>query len=71
MRKVVYRVNSPEEVQWCNTHERRALYLQEKSDGEIRPCCGLGEPGILMPCFCVRLNGICEIVVEPDSIEPA
>lgn len=63
----VYILNSPEEVIWCNSHNRRARYLFHKPNGEIRPCCGPGQSGITLPCFCVRLNGIAELVeTDPE-----
>lgn len=64
MSDVIYTLNSPEEIQWCNSHQRRALFLQIKPNGEVRPDCGPNLPGIMIPCECVRLNGIAEIT-EP------
>lgn len=52
------------EIWWCNTHQRKADSIYERGvfKGEHRCSPKLG--GIMIPCECVELTGIAEIVDE-------
>jgi hypothetical protein len=52
------------ETYWCNSHRRRARRFCVKMGEElnIEACCGPNQSGIMLPCFCVRLTGIAEVV---------
>ena len=60
---VTHKRNSNKELWWCNSHQRRAEYIQIKINGdELRtPCCDPKLGGIMIPCRCVELTGEVEI----------
>lgn len=58
---MLYVKNNPDELWWCNSHQRRATYIDELGWHHCDP----KLPGIMIPCQCVNLTGIAEI--EDDS----
>lgn len=51
-----------DELWWCNTHQRRAAHI----DSWGKHKCDPHLPGIMIPCNCVNLTGIAEIVPVKD-----
>ena len=60
---------SPNELWWCNVHQRRAEYIKIKSQHirddthqiDIDHCCDPKLGGIMIPCKCLNLTGEVEI----------
>lgn len=59
----VYDTSRDRELWWCNAHQRQATFF-DGSSASLRCDPKLG--GIMIPCDCVDLTGIAEIVDEPD-----
>lgn len=65
--KTTYTVCNPSELWWCNTHQRKAIFVSftnRRLSLYIEHCCNPQLGGITMPCSCVNLTGICEITEE-------
>lgn len=56
-----YYPNTDGRLWWCNSHGRKATYIQIRADGEISPHCDIHQNGILLPCDCVDLTEEMEI----------
>jgi len=59
---------NPDELWWCNIHQRRATHVAVKPGFAIdgKHWCDPELGGITMACSCVDLTGIAEIVdLEP------
>lgn len=53
------------DVWWCNTHQRKAEAIYTKGISAGDHCCAPNLGGIMMPCQCVNLTGIAEIIETP------
>lgn len=56
-----YSESDPEELWWCNSHERIATHLILRKGMEPCHVCDPKLGGILLPCKCVNLTGIAEV----------
>lgn len=55
---------------WCNTHNRRATYYFINNNSKPATadlCCDPKLGGIMLPCMCVDLTEIAEIVEKPSK----
>lgn len=53
--------NVEDEVWWCNTHQRRADYVDAETKKHV---CDPKLPGTLMVCRCVNIANIAKIEDE-------
>lgn len=56
-----YLMLSPDELWWCNQHQRRATARRQAGFWEGGVCCDPNLGGTMLPCVCVNLTGIAEI----------
>jgi hypothetical protein len=63
----MYYKDASGELWWCNSHRRRAthLLLRDGFDLSESHCCDPNLGGILLPCMCVNLTRIAELVETP------
>lgn len=59
-----YALLPDDQLWWCNTHQRRATARRQAGFWEGGVCCAPGLAGILLPCQCVNLTGMAEIISE-------
>src|SRR5580693_7483600 len=55
-----------DQLWWCNSHQRRATARRLSGYWEGEVCCAPNLGGIMIPCRCVNLTGIAEIIETPD-----
>lgn len=64
-----YSLDTSSELWWCNSHCRIASHILKNATG-VRHVCDPLLAGTLLPCVCVNLTGLVEIIEDTSHEHP-
>ena len=63
----IYTEVSPAEFWYCNSHQRQATHILTRWPGDAKHCCKPGLGGVMIPCECVNLTDVAEMVSDGEG----